>query len=50
MKKSGIYFFFVTFVHTNKDNCDRKSDEKNVKVSILYDCMKDKSVRSQTIL
>ena len=31
-EKSGIY--------TIKDNCDRKSAEKNVR--ILYDCIKDK--------
>ena len=30
-EKSGIYFFFVTkAIHTNKDNCDRKSAEKIV--------------------
>ena len=27
-EKSGIYFFVM--IHTNKDNCDRKSAVKNV--------------------
>ena len=46
--KKVVYIFFVTKnIHTNTDNCDRKSAEKNVKVRILYDCMKDKIVRSR---
>ena len=29
-EKRGIYIIFVTkAIHTNKDNCDRKSAEKN---------------------
>ena len=31
--------------HTNKDNCDLKSAEKNV--HILYDFMKDKIAQSR---
>ena len=31
--KKVVYIFFVTkTIHTNKDNCDRKSAEKNVEV------------------
>ena len=29
-EKSGIYFFVTKVRHTNKDNCERKSAEKNV--------------------
>ena len=29
-EKSGIFFFVTKAIHTNKDNCDRKSAEKNV--------------------
>ena len=46
--KKVIYFFLVTkAIIKNKDNCDRKSAEKNVYVRILYDFMKDKVVRSR---
>ena len=42
-----VYIFCVKAdIHTNKDNCDRKSSEKNDKVRILYDCMKNVIVRS----
>ena len=41
--KKVVYTFFVTkAIHTNKDNCDRKSAEKMFKLSILYDCIKKK--------
>ena len=31
-EKSGLYFFcnITKAIHTSKDNCDRKSAEKNV--------------------
>ena len=46
--KKVVYISFVTnAIHSNKDNCDQKSAEKNVEVHILYDCMKDKIVRSR---
>ena len=45
--KKVVYMFLITKAkHTNKDNCDGKWAEKNVKVHILYDCMKDEIVRS----
>ena len=42
MNKVGIFFFVLKAKYTNKDNCDQKSTEKNVKVCILYDSMKEK--------
>ena len=29
-EKIGIYFYVTKALHINKDNCDRKSAEKNV--------------------
>ena len=46
-EKSYIFFLVTKAIHKNKDNCDRKSAEKNVYVRILYDFMKDKVVRSR---
>ena len=35
--KKVIYFFLVTkAIHKNKDNCDRKSAEKNVYVRVVH--------------
>ena len=46
--KKVVYIFFVTkAIYTNKDNCDWKSAEKNLKVRISYDCMKDEIVWSR---
>ena len=47
-EKRGIYFIVTKAIHTNKDNCDRKSADKNV--HILYDCMKDKIIQSRVRL
>ena len=41
--KKAVYIFFVTkAILTNKDNCDRTSAERNVKVCILNDCLMKK--------